>query len=74
MHTQYEIAVGGSSNAAEGPVHGLLLRSVLLNDRIIACNSNLAGAIYSTSGCKSPSRPTTARLFTIPSLSCQRPC
>ena len=42
MHTQYELTVGGSSNAAEGPVHGLLLRSVLLNDRIIACNSNLA--------------------------------
>ncbi len=36
MHTQYEIAVIGSGNAAEGVVHGLLLRSVLLDDRIIA--------------------------------------
>lgn len=40
MHTQYEIAVIGSGNAAEGVVHGLLLRSVLLNDRIIACDPN----------------------------------
>ena len=29
MHTQYEIAVIGSGNAAEGVVHGLLLRSDL---------------------------------------------
>ncbi|MCH8053426.1 MAG: pyrroline-5-carboxylate reductase [Planctomycetes bacterium] len=42
MHTQYEIAVIGSGNAAEGVVHGLLLRSVLLNDRIIACDPNQA--------------------------------
>ena len=28
--------------AAEGVVHGLLLRSVLLNDRIIACDPNQA--------------------------------
>ncbi|MFH0983659.1 MAG: pyrroline-5-carboxylate reductase, partial [Planctomycetota bacterium] len=35
-HTQYEIAVIGSGNAAEGIVHGLLRRSVLLEDRIIA--------------------------------------
>lgn len=34
--TQYEIAVIGSGNAAEGIVHGLLRRSVLLEDRIIA--------------------------------------
>ena len=40
MHTQYEIAVIGSGNAAEGVVHGLLLRSVLMNDRIIACDPN----------------------------------
>ena len=40
MHTQYEIAVIGSGNAAEGVIHGLLLRSVLLNDRIIACDPN----------------------------------
>ena len=35
-HTQYEIAIIGSGNAAEGIVHGLLRRSVLLEDRIIA--------------------------------------
>ncbi|MCG3137051.1 MAG: Pyrroline-5-carboxylate reductase [Phycisphaerae bacterium] len=35
MNTQYEIAVLGSGNAAEGILHGLMLRSVLLNDRII---------------------------------------
>ncbi len=40
LHTQYEIAVIGSGNAAEGVVHGMLLRSVLLNDRIIACDPN----------------------------------
>jgi len=37
-HTQYEIAVIGAGNAAEGIVHGLLRRSVLLEDRIIACD------------------------------------
>ncbi len=40
MHTQYEIAVIGSGNAAEGVVHGLLRRSVLLDDRIIASDPN----------------------------------
>lgn len=42
MHTQYEIAVIGSGNAAEGVVHGLLRRSVLLDDRIIAADPNEA--------------------------------
>lgn len=37
-HTQYEIAVIGAGNAAEGIVHGLLRRSVLLEDRIIAAD------------------------------------
>lgn len=36
MPTQYEIAVIGSGNAAEGIVHGLLRRMILLDDRIIA--------------------------------------
>lgn len=40
MLSQYEIAVIGSGNAAEGVVHGLLLRSVLLQDRIIASDPN----------------------------------
>ncbi|MCP4593556.1 MAG: pyrroline-5-carboxylate reductase [bacterium] len=39
-HTQYEIAVIGAGNAAEGIVHGLLRRSVLLEDRIIAADPN----------------------------------
>ncbi|NOX60248.1 MAG: pyrroline-5-carboxylate reductase [Planctomycetes bacterium] len=38
MQTQYEIAVIGSGNAAEGIVHGLLRRMILLDDRIIACD------------------------------------
>ena len=41
-HTQYEIAVIGAGNAAEGIVHGLLRRSVLLENRIIAA-MNIAG-------------------------------
>jgi len=36
MTTQYEICVIGSGNAAEGIVHSLLRRMVLLDDRIIA--------------------------------------
>jgi pyrroline-5-carboxylate reductase len=36
MQTQYEIAVIGSGNAAEGIVHGVLRQSILLDDRIIA--------------------------------------
>jgi pyrroline-5-carboxylate reductase len=40
MHTQYEIAVIGSGNAAEGIVHGLLRRMILLDDRIIATDPN----------------------------------
>ena len=40
--TQYEIAVIGSGNAAEGIVHGLLQRSVLLEDRIIATDPSPA--------------------------------
>ncbi len=36
MQTQYEIAVIGSGNAAEGIVHGILRQSILLDDRIIA--------------------------------------
>ena len=42
MQTQYEIAVIGSGNAAEGVVHGFLLRSVLLNHRILACRPTQA--------------------------------
>ncbi|NOT00422.1 MAG: pyrroline-5-carboxylate reductase [Phycisphaerales bacterium] len=38
MHTQYEIGVIGAGNAAEGIVAGLLRNSVLLDDRIIACD------------------------------------
>lgn len=41
-YTQYEIAVIGSGNAAEGIVHGLLRRSVLLDDRIIATDPSEA--------------------------------
>lgn len=40
MHSQYEIAVIGSGNAAEGIVHGLLRRMILLDDRIIATDPN----------------------------------
>lgn len=40
MATQYEIAVIGSGNAAEGIVHGLLRRMILLDDRIIATDTN----------------------------------
>ncbi len=40
MLTQYEIAVIGSGNAAEGIVHGLLRRMILLDDRIIATDPN----------------------------------
>lgn len=40
MHPQYEIAVIGSGNAAEGVVHGLLRRTVLLDDRLIATDPN----------------------------------
>ena len=36
MQRQYEIGVIGSGNAAEGIVHGLLRKTVLLDDRIIA--------------------------------------
>lgn len=42
MHTQYEICVIGSGNAAEGIIHGLLRRMVLLDDRIIATDPNPA--------------------------------
>lgn len=41
-HTQYEIGVIGSGNAAEGIVHGLLRNSVLLDDRIIASDPSEA--------------------------------
>lgn len=40
MHTQFEICVIGCGNAAEGIVHGLLRRMVLLDDRIIATDPN----------------------------------
>lgn len=40
MQTQYEIAVIGSGNAAEGVVHGLLRKMILLDDRIIATDPN----------------------------------
>jgi pyrroline-5-carboxylate reductase len=40
MKTQYEIAVIGSGNAAEGIVHGVLRKSILLDDRIIATDPN----------------------------------
>jgi pyrroline-5-carboxylate reductase len=40
MTTQYEIAVIGSGNAAEGIVHGLLRKMILLDDRIIATDLN----------------------------------
>lgn len=36
MGTQYEIAVIGAGNASEGIVHGILRKSVLFNDRLIA--------------------------------------
>ncbi len=36
MSTQYEIAVIGAGNASEGIVHGILRKSVLFDDRIIA--------------------------------------
>jgi pyrroline-5-carboxylate reductase len=36
MTTQYEIGVIGAGNAAEGIVHGILRKSVLFDDRIIA--------------------------------------
>ncbi|MBN1514659.1 MAG: pyrroline-5-carboxylate reductase [Phycisphaerae bacterium] len=42
MQTQYEIAIIGSGNAAEGIVHGILRRSILLDDRIIATDPNEA--------------------------------
>ena len=42
MQTQYEIAVIGSGNAAEGIVHGLLRKMILLDDRIIATDPNEA--------------------------------
>jgi pyrroline-5-carboxylate reductase len=42
MTTQYEIAVIGSGNAAEGIVHGLLRRMILLDDRIIATDPDPA--------------------------------
>jgi pyrroline-5-carboxylate reductase len=38
MSTQYEIGVIGAGNAAEGIVHGILRRMVLLDDRIIAAD------------------------------------
>lgn len=38
MRQQFEIGVIGAGNAAEGIVHGLLRKSVLLDDRIIACD------------------------------------
>ena len=38
MLTQYEIAVIGCGNAAEGIVHGLLRQMILLDDRIIAAD------------------------------------
>ncbi len=38
MRRQYEIGVVGAGNAAEGIVHGLLRKTVLLDDRIIACD------------------------------------
>ncbi len=40
MNTQYEIGVIGAGNAAEGIVHGLLRKTVLLDDRIIAATPN----------------------------------
>jgi pyrroline-5-carboxylate reductase len=40
LRTQYEIGVIGAGNAAEGIVHGLLRKSVLLDDRIIASDPN----------------------------------
>ncbi|UCE58494.1 MAG: pyrroline-5-carboxylate reductase [Phycisphaerales bacterium] len=36
MNTQYEIGVIGAGNAAEGIVHGILRKSVLFDDRLIA--------------------------------------
>lgn len=42
MHSQYEIAVIGSGNAAEGIVHGLLRKMILLDDRIIATDPHEA--------------------------------
>lgn len=42
MHSQFEIAVVGSGNAAEGIVHGLLQKMILLDDRIIATDPNEA--------------------------------
>ncbi len=38
MHSQYEIAVIGCGNAAEGIVHGLLRKMILLDDRIIGAD------------------------------------
>ncbi len=40
MATQFEIGVIGAGNAAEGIIHGVLRNSVLLEDRIIACDPN----------------------------------
>jgi pyrroline-5-carboxylate reductase len=42
MPSQFEIAVIGAGNAAEGIVHGLLRRMILLDDRIIATDPNAA--------------------------------
>lgn len=42
MQTQYEIGVIGAGNAAEGIVAGLLRKSVLLDDRIIAADPSEA--------------------------------
>ena len=40
MATQYEIGVIGAGNAAEGIVHGILRKSVLFDDRLIASDSS----------------------------------
>ena len=42
MLTQYEIGVIGAGNAAEGIIHGVLRNSVLLDDRIVACDPDPA--------------------------------
>jgi pyrroline-5-carboxylate reductase len=38
MTTQYEIGVIGAGNAAEGIVHGILRKSVLFDDRLVAAD------------------------------------
>ncbi|MFQ5489651.1 MAG: pyrroline-5-carboxylate reductase [Phycisphaerae bacterium] len=42
MGTQYEIAVIGAGNAAEGIVHGILRKSMLFDDRLIASDPSQA--------------------------------